>query len=411
MVSSERETFGTRRNARYVMLGAVAGVAAVCAVAVIATRPTSTNLVDRPNALYMDSMNVANKILHAQKFKKADEQERKSVVKSILADGHEHKSGKKIVSGVAAIVANTKLSYHQRMEAMKKLLDDQTDAIKSKPLHRVDEPKHAAKKAHTRGRTAAKGHRSKAQETADNKKAMSEGAKLLAKKENTHKHDMHTASEHDKKVHKESEHKSADPAKAAAWMKKQLGEKVSSAKKAAAKTTTTAKKESMTEKAAKALKEGQKLLHETVKHKLSIKHTLHMSAKDEAIKAASEKTAADPKAAHKWIANELKTKKAKAIVKKLAAHKAAAKKSSSSSSSSSAGEHETKSQKLIKWAEAHGLPKKLANNPADKQKVKDIIARMKADLMVEKIKAQFKHDDDKTADIIHGADPSAAASI
>jgi len=140
MVSSERETFGTRRNARYVMLGAVAGVAAVCAVAVIATRPTSTNLVDRPNALYMDSMNVANKILHAQKFKKADEQERKSVVKSILADGHEHKSGKKIVSGVAAIVANTKLSYHQRMEAMKKLLDDQTDAIKSKPLHRSTSP-------------------------------------------------------------------------------------------------------------------------------------------------------------------------------------------------------------------------------------------------------------------------------
>lgn len=32
-----------------------------------------------------------------------------------------------------------------------------------------------------------------------------------------------------------------------------------------------------------------------------MKHKLHMSAKDEKIKKASEKTAADPKAAHKWI--------------------------------------------------------------------------------------------------------------
>ena len=133
------------------------------------------------------------------------------------------------------------------------------------------------------------------------------------------------------------------------------------------------------------------------------------SGKDEAIKKASETTAADPKAAHKWIANELKAQKAKAVVKKLAAQKAA--KKSGSSASAASGMHETKSQKLIKWAEAHGLPKKIANNPADKQKVKDIIARMKADLMVEKIKAQFKQDDDKTADIIHGADPSAAAAI
>ena len=79
-----------------------------------------------------------------------------------------------------------------------------------------------------------------------------------------------------------------------------------------------------------------------MKRRLQIKHTLHMSAKDEAIKKASEKTAADPKKAHKWIKKEqLAAKKEKAKVKKLAEHKKAAHKPSSS--------HETKSQKLIKW--------------------------------------------------------------
>jgi hypothetical protein len=346
----------------------------------------------------MDSMKVANKILSAQKFRKANSAERKDVVKSILASGHEHKNGKQVVSKVASIVANNHLSYHQRMEAMKKLLDDQTDAIKQRPIHRVDEPKHAAKKAHVRGRA---GHRSKAQEAADNKKAMSEGAKLLAKKlaksHGEHGHDLHSSSEHDKKVHAESESKAADPAKAANWMKKELGEKVSTAKETEKKADNKAVKESMTAKAAKALKEGEKLMHETVKHKLSIKHKLHMSAKDEAIKKASEKTAADPKAEKAFASSLAK----KAVVKKLAAHKKAAEASSSG---------ETKSQKLLKWAEGHGLPKKLAENPKDKQKVKDIIARMKADAMVEKIKAQFKHDDNSVGGIIHGADPSASTS-
>lgn len=212
----------------------------------------------------MDSMKVANKILSAQKFKKADEAERKQVVKTILANGHEHKSGKEIVSKVAAVVANTHLSYHQRMQAMKKLLDDQTDAIKQKPLHRVDEPKHADKKVHVRGRS---GHRTKAQEADDNKKAMSQGAKLLAKKEEktrgVYGHYLHSSSSHDKKLHEESEHKAADPAKANAWMKKQLGEVVSSATKYD-KSHAKAQKETMTAKAAKALKDGQKLMHETV---------------------------------------------------------------------------------------------------------------------------------------------------
>jgi len=43
------------------------------------------------------------------------------------------------------------------------------------------------------------------------------------------------------------------------------------------------------------------LRREQAQHKLTIKHKLHMSAKDEKIKKDSEKTAADPKAANKWI--------------------------------------------------------------------------------------------------------------
>jgi len=365
-----------RQNARrYAALGAAAGVVAVCAVVVMATHTSDTNLVAKPNELYMDSMKVANKILANQKFKKANMAERKSVVKSILAGGHEHPSGKKVVSKVATIVANTHLSYHQRMEAMKKLLDSQTDEIKEKPIQRVDEPKHAAKKAHKRGRATA--HKSKAQVADDNKKAMSDGAKLAKTLGEAKKHkDLHSAlqaKEHAKKTHSAST--SAD-AKSA--------------------------KPSMTAKAAKALKEGEKLMHETAhaKHKLTMKHKLHMSAKDEKIKKASEKTAADPKAAHKWISKEASTKAKKAVVKKIAAQKKAA-----------GSVHGSKKQKLIKWAEAHGMPKKLAQNPKDKQKVKDIIARMKADLMVEKIKAQFKHDDSAVGGIIHASDPSAASSV
>lgn len=75
-----------------------------------------------------------------------------------------------------------------------------------------------------------------------------------------------------------------------------------------------------------------------MKHRLQSKHTLHMSAKDEAIKKASEKTAADPKKAHRWIKKEqLAAKKEKAKVKQLAEDK----KGESS--------HGTKSQKLVKW--------------------------------------------------------------
>jgi len=38
-----------RERQRYALLGAVAGLAVVCAVAVLATRISSTNLVDKPN--------------------------------------------------------------------------------------------------------------------------------------------------------------------------------------------------------------------------------------------------------------------------------------------------------------------------------------------------------------------------
>jgi len=68
----------------------------------------------------------------------------------------------------------------------------------------------------------------------------------------------------------------------------------------------------------------------------------------------------------------------------------------------------SKQAKLIKWAEAHGLPKSLANNPKDASKVKHIIARMKADLVVERIQNQMKKDDSSVTSIMHMSDPNAA---
>ena len=40
--------------------------------------------------------------------------------------------------------------------------------------------------------------------------------------------------------------------------------------------------------------------------------------------------------------------------------------------------------------------------------VKDIIARMKADFLIQKIQAQFKHDDASVGNIIKSADPAAS---
>jgi len=67
--------------------------------------------------------------------------------------------------------------------------------------------------------------------------------------------------------------------------------------------------------------------------------------------------------------------------------------------------------RLVKWAEAHGLPASLANNPAKQSKVKHIIAQMKADAEVERIRKEFAHDDASVGDVIHSADPSAASAI
>ena len=353
----------------------MAGVAVLCAVAVIATRSPTANLVDRPQELMMDSMTVAGKIVRAQKYKKANEAERKRVVKSILGGNHEHSSGKKIVSKVASIVANNHLSYHQRMEAMKKLLNAQTDTLKQKPLHRTDEPSHARGKAEHRGRW--RGHKSAAQVAQDNKKAMAEGAKLIAKtaakKAGNHEHTLRSA----------------------------LGHK----HKGAAQTSNDNRR---------AIKAGEKLIQEQRHKKHNMRHTLHMSAKDEAIKKASEHTAANPTAENKIMHAQVEASaKAKAIVKKLAGDKAAALKKPEGKKApghKAEAKQESKSQKLIKWAEKHGLPKKLAENPADKQKVKDIIARMKADLVVERIKKEFQHDDQSVGHIIKSADPSAATT-
>lgn len=68
----------------------------------------------------------------------------------------------------------------------------------------------------------------------------------------------------------------------------------------------------------------------------------------------------------------------------------------------------TAQRKLITWAEANGLPKKLAENPKDKRKVRHIIARMKADAIVASMKNQFRHDDSRVGDIVQTADPAAS---
>jgi hypothetical protein len=87
-----------------------------------------------------------------------------------------------------------------------------------------------------------------------------------------------------------------------------------------------------------------------------VQHRLHMSAKDEAIKKASEK-AVDPSAANKFFQKDLFSKKA--AVKHAAAHKKAAAQEAAKKSQPLDVAPESKSAKLIKWAEAHGLPKKL----------------------------------------------------
>mmetsp|Transcript_3961 Transcript_3961/g.9720 ORF Transcript_3961/g.9720 Transcript_3961/m.9720 type:complete len:260 (-) Transcript_3961:54-833(-) len=231
-------------------------------VAVAYYAPRQLNLTEeKPDELLTDSVSIANKILKDSKFKHASRSEREKTVQSLLTKGSEHASGKKVVSKVAKIVANNHLTYHQRMMAMKRLLDLHTDSLQS------SKHPHAA-----------------------------------------HPHQA---------THKVSTSPKAAPHKA---------------------------------------EEG--------------KHKQH-------------------------------------AIKKIVHHTAA----SHTTDNASANDKVTKFAKLVKWAEAHGLPKKLANNPKDRKKVKDIIARMKADAMVEQIQKQFKSDDANVEDIVHGADASAAGVV
>mmetsp|Transcript_3624 Transcript_3624/g.12868 ORF Transcript_3624/g.12868 Transcript_3624/m.12868 type:complete len:184 (-) Transcript_3624:717-1268(-) len=68
----------------------------------------------------------------------------------------------------------------------------------------------------------------------------------------------------------------------------------------------------------------------------------------------------------------------------------------------------TRFERLVQWAEAHGLPKKLADNPADKDKVRRIIARMKADEVVEQMKHKFSHYEKMVSNVVKTAEDDSA---
>eukprot|EP00292_Cryptomonas_paramecium_P010249 CAMPEP_0113704904 /NCGR_PEP_ID=MMETSP0038_2-20120614/26809_1 /TAXON_ID=2898 /ORGANISM="Cryptomonas paramecium" /LENGTH=263 /DNA_ID=CAMNT_0000629799 /DNA_START=137 /DNA_END=928 /DNA_ORIENTATION=+ /assembly_acc=CAM_ASM_000170 len=138
----------------------------------------------------------------------------------------------------------------------------------------------------------------------------------------------------------------------------------------------------------KSIEEAEKLIHH---HNKDITGTLRLSKKDAAIKKESETAHADPKKLNHWMKQQVKKKVA-------SGHGKGAKSKGSYA-------------RLVKWAEAHGLPASLANNPAKQSKVKHIIAQMKADAEVERIRKEFAHDDASVGDVIHSADPSAASAI
>jgi len=325
-------------------LGFIAVAAlAVCAVALLAM-PREGGAVE---LLKGDAESVANKVLKAQKFHKADTEEQEVAVKSALSA--KGKGSKHLVNEIASVVADKSKSYRDRMLAMRQLLDHQTDKLKSKPL------------------TSLK-------TTSDDKKAApkhAEGKKGAARGRD-------------------------GDAKAAAHATKAEEAKAKKAKE---------EKDN-----AKAIKEGEKLIHE--KQKVSAKgtHKLHLSKKDKAIKEASEKKDADPKTMDLWMKKQAEGRAhAKHAAKRSAESRIAHNKQVASSDDPPAPG--TSYAKLLAWAEAHGLPAKLANNPAKKAKVHDIIARMKADAEVAKIKAQFKQDDSLVNGVVHGADPGAAGVI
>mmetsp|Transcript_24872 Transcript_24872/g.39042 ORF Transcript_24872/g.39042 Transcript_24872/m.39042 type:complete len:388 (-) Transcript_24872:60-1223(-) len=387
MVSAESTGYGSStpqmrskgalqaQNLNMKLLAAALAVTAVVAVAVF-----SQGAEEPRTELLTDSVSIANKILASQKFKKADTHQQKHEIKKMLSKDLEHKSGATVVSKIAKIAATKHESYHERMEEMRKLLDAHTADIQAS-----NTPGHAKAKKSARGRKP----KSKAQEAADNAKAIRDAKKLLVHSASKQKGQAKTlkASTHDKKVHDETSKTAANPKEAQSWMQKQLTAGRASPDKVKAAVKHTAKA-LMSEK--KAIKEGEQLMkRESLKH--SIKHKLSMSSKDQKIHKASQK-------AHLKPSDEAKFFKSQVAAKKHAVKHAAASKMS-------------KQQKLLKWAEAHGLPKKLADNPKDQAKVKDIIARMKADAVVERIKNQMKADDASVGGIIKGADHSAAGAI
>ena len=214
-------------------------------------------------------MDVASKLVSAQKFTQATREERIKVVKALLMnENREHHTDKQIVSKVADNVANTHLSYHKRMEAMERLLNEQTHDDKKRLIAVANGPTHAGKKLKERGRAVATPKGAKHAKLAAHNK-------LLMKKAPSHR-------------------------------------------PAAAKQPSSAPTKS------------QKLIKWAEKQVKDIKHA--------------------KLAAHN-----------KLLMKKAPSHRPAAAKQPSSAP--------TKSQKLIKWAEKHGMPKQLANNPKDKQKV------------------------------------------
>merc|ERR1711966_87595 len=208
------------------------------------------------------------------------------------------------------------------------------------------------------------------------------------------------ASAHDRKVHEETAKAPADPKKASEWMKAQLSK--SASPPATTKAGAAAALHAGVSKAGdKALANGVKLMKTLQSKKHDLHSELKMSKHDEAEHAASKKAKVAPADEAKWLKQQLHESKQTAA-KKLALKKAKA---------AAGGSHASKQQQLIKWAEAHGLPKALADNPKDKQKVKDIIARMKADAVVERIKDQTKQDDSMVKTVVHSADPSAAGDV
>jgi len=155
---------------------AAACLMALCVAAVTVRHAGGVALREQPSELLDDAVHVADKILSTQRFHKADAAQREDKVKKLLGVNHEHKSGKAMVGKIASIVADSKESYTQRMAAMKRLLDSQTDEIKGGST-----PHHAAVKKASRGRKDV---------AADNAKAIKDAQKVLVQTALSRNHEV-----------------------------------------------------------------------------------------------------------------------------------------------------------------------------------------------------------------------------